>query len=267
MSKLDKTAQDALKQIYNQFKNTSEIIVSAPEYEKITIDYLVKDGLLDKKDASTLSGWCYLVSPTHEGKLAYNEILKLPLSKIDDFILQGETIMKEEYHHVTEPGLCIPDYISGPKSDQWFSEINIFNDRTLANHPLHDQIENVCKNHRKLHSPHKKMMGYLRALSNDDELFNDLEQEKSIPNEQISQAVEKKVINYIDNSVTIGDGNSFSDTNIGNDNTKTITNTEEKKSFASRHPILIGALISLIVGFILMFSFWKDIISWIEGLF
>ena len=91
--------------------------------------------------------------------MAYSEILKLPSSKIEDFISQGEIIMKEEYHHITDPGLAIPDYISGPKSDQWFSEISIFNDRMLSKHPLHDQISIICTNHRKQHSPHKKMMG------------------------------------------------------------------------------------------------------------
>jgi len=171
---LDKTAQKAIKKIYAQFKNATEINVSASEYEKTTIDYLVKGGLLEKTDASTLSGWVYIVRPTHEGKLVYSKILKLPSSKIADYIERGEKIMKDEYHHVTEPGLVMPDYISGPKSDQWFSEISIFNDRTLANHPLHDQIENVCKKHKMQSSPHEKMMGYLRALAEDDEFWTDV---------------------------------------------------------------------------------------------
>ncbi|MCR5636691.1 MAG: hypothetical protein K6F76_05910 [Clostridiales bacterium] len=182
MYKLDKTAQDALNKIYTQFKSASEITVSAPKYEKITIDYLITDGLLEKIDASTLNGWVYIVRPTHEGKLAYSEILKQASSKINNFILQGETIMKEEYHHLTDHGLAMPDFICGPKSDQWFSEISIFNDRTLVNHPLHDQIENVCKNHRNQFSPHENMMGYLRALAEDDEFFEKTEQRKDAIN-------------------------------------------------------------------------------------
>ena len=267
MFRLDKAAQDALLKIYSQFKSSSDITVSAPEYEQTTIDYLISCGLLEKLNASTLSGWAYIVKPTYEGKSAYNDALKMPLSKINDFIQQGEIIMQEEYHHVTDPYLAIPDYISGPKSDQWFSEISIYNDRTLLNHPLHDQIENVCKKHRKLFSPHEEMMGYLRALANDDEFFNNLVQEKNTPNEQHAQPVEHNVINYIDNSVTIGDSNRISKTNIGNGNKISNTNNEEKKGFVSRHPIIVSVLISLIVGFILMFSFWKKIINWIEGLF
>lgn len=182
MCRLDKAAQDTLIKIYSQLKNTSEITVSAPEYEQTTIDYLISCGLLEKLDASTLSGWVYIVRPTYEGKSAYSETLKMPLSKINDFILQGEIIMQEEYHHITEPMIVMPDYISGPKSDQWFSEISIFNDRVLLNHPLHDQIENVCKNHRRQHSPHKIMMGYLRALAEDEEFFETIEQRKDTVN-------------------------------------------------------------------------------------
>lgn len=74
---------------------------------------------------------------------------------------------------MTEPGLAFPDYISGPKSDQWFNEISIFNSRTLINHPLHDQIAKVCKNHKRSLSAHEDMMGYLKALASDDDFWNE----------------------------------------------------------------------------------------------
>lgn len=158
MDKLDKTARDALKNIYTRFKNADETTVSSPAFKKTVMDYLIKQGLLEKNDVSTLSGWAYIVRPTYEGELVYTEISNLPSSKIDAFIERGETIMKEEYHN-TKPGLAIPDYIDGPKSDQWFSEISIFNDRVLKDHPLHDQIAEVCKKHKRLFSPHEDMMG------------------------------------------------------------------------------------------------------------
>ena len=141
--------------------------------KKTTIDYLVSQGLLEKIDASTLSGWAYIIRPTHGGEVVFAELSALPLSKVDTFIKQGETIMKEEYHHVTDPGLVIPDYISGPKSDQWFNEISIFNSRILINHPLHDQIAEVCKNHKRSLSAHEDMMGYLKALVSDDDFWNE----------------------------------------------------------------------------------------------
>lgn len=44
-----------------------------------------------------------------------------------------------------------------------------------------------------------------------------------------------------------------------------------KKRFSERHPVLVSVLISviasLVVGVILLFPFWKDIINWIVGLF
>ena len=170
---LDKTAQDTLRNIYAQLENNSEISVSSPGYKKTTIDYLVSQGLLEKIDASTLSGWAYIIRPTHGGEVVFAELSALPLSKVDTFIKQGEIIMKEEYHHVTDPGLVIPDYISGPKSDQWFNEISIFNSRILINHSLHDQIAEVCKNHKRSLSAHEDMMGYLKALASDDDFWNE----------------------------------------------------------------------------------------------
>lgn len=173
MEKLDKVAQNALKCIYAQFENANEITVSSPNFEKTIIDYFVSQGLLEKTDATTLRGWTYIVRPTYAGELVFTKIMNLPLSKVETFIKQGEVIMKEEYHRVTEPGLLIPDYIDGPKSDLWFSEISIFNNRVLNGHPLYAQIEKVCNNHSRSLSAHKKMMGYLRALAADDEFWAD----------------------------------------------------------------------------------------------
>ena len=59
--------------------------------------------------------------------------------------------------------------------------------------------------------------------------------------------------NKIKNSIVTENGNVHKDT--------------QKKGFVERHPIFIGLIISLIAGFILMFSFWKDIIGWLENLF
>lgn len=42
---------------------------------------------------------------------------------------------------------------------------------------------------------------------------------------------------------------------------------EKKNNFFSKHPILMTLIISLVVGLILMFSFWKDVISFIEKIF
>lgn len=172
MKNIDMADRDTLKNIYKKFESESEITVSSPDYKKTLIDYFVNQGLLTKIDASTLSGWAYIIGPTHDGELTTKETGNPNFSKVEAFIEQGNAIMKEEYH-ITEPGLAFPDYISGPKSDQWFNEISIFNSRTLINHPLHDQIAKVCKNHKRSLSAHEDMMGYLKALASDDDFWNE----------------------------------------------------------------------------------------------
>lgn len=174
MKNIDMADRDTLKNIYKKFESESEITVSSPDYKKTLIDYFVNQGLLTKIDASTLSGWAYIIGPTHDGELTTKETGNLNFSKVEAFIEQGNAIMKEEYH-VTEPGLAFPDYISGPKSDQWFNEISIFNSRTLINHPLHDQIAKVCKNHKRSLSAHEDMMGYLKALASDSDFWREPE--------------------------------------------------------------------------------------------
>ncbi len=39
----------------------------------------------------------------------------------------------------------------------------------------------------------------------------------------------------------------------------------EKKRFYDKHPWISGLVISFIVGFLLLFHFWENIINWIEG--
>lgn len=173
MVNLNNDARNALKALYNQFKSESERTVSSPEYNKTVIDYLVSQGLLEKLDASTLSGWTYIIRPTYEGELAFSEISDSPLSKVETFIERGNEIIKEELHTSSDSGVIMPDYISGPKSDQWFNEISIFNSRYLINHPLHNQIAEVCKKHKRLLSAHEDMMGYLKALASDNDFWNE----------------------------------------------------------------------------------------------
>lgn len=64
--------------------------------------------------------------------------------------------------------------------------------------------------------------------------------------------------------IQIGDNNKIKNSIIAEDGE--VSKGIQKKGFAERHPILIGLAISLMAGFILMFSFWKDIIGWIENM-
>lgn len=72
-------------------------------------------------------------------------------------------------------------------------------------------------------------------------------------------------------SIKIGNNNKIIDSNIC-DNIKIDSSTKDiksnsKKNFYEEHPIICGLLISLAAGFILLFSFWNNIIDWIERWF
>ncbi len=72
----------------------------------------------------------------------------------------------------------------------------------------------------------------------------------------------------VDQSVRIGDNNNISNTNIvGGTGNQQENNTSSKKKFSEKHPIFISVIVGLITGVVLLFSFWQDIVNWIEGLF
>ena len=90
-----------------------------------------------------------------------------PLQRqVIDFIERGEVIGKEEYHPA-ERGFAV-SYISGPKYDAWMSEINIFNDRYLTDHPLHNSVFTAFFHRKTNPSAYGDMMGHLKALASDD---------------------------------------------------------------------------------------------------
>ena len=109
-------------------------------------------------------------------------------------------------------------------------------------------------------------MPYIVIIHNSARTYDEqlLEYEKQFTNTE-----KNNVININDNSVKIGDGNKISNSNIvsnrGNDLLE--ESPKAKRSFFSKHPIVCSLLISLFAGFILLFSFWKDIITFIEGVF
>lgn len=66
-------------------------------------------------------------------------------------------------------------------------------------------------------------------------------------------------------SVNIGNNNKIKNSTIAeqiNSNQK-----PEKKCFYDKHPVICGFLISLVAGVVVLFSFWTDIVKWLEGLF
>lgn len=90
-------------------------------------------------------------------------------NKVDEFIQRGVDIGRVEFHPAV--GGSPFSYVSGPLFDTWMDEINIFNERHLKNHPLHDSISATYFHRKKRPSSFNDMMGHLRALSADTELF------------------------------------------------------------------------------------------------
>lgn len=64
--------------------------------------------------------------------------------------------------------------------------------------------------------------------------------------------------------IQIGNNNKIKDSVITDNGT--VEGKPEKKKFYERHPVMISIIISFVVGFVLLFSFWDGIIAWIESL-
>ncbi len=92
MDSLDKASRDVLRKIYKQFESTNEINVSSPDYKKTMIDYLIDHGLLGKIDASSLSGWAYIIQPTYKGEMAVSND-----SVIEENMNHAGKTMKKKY--------------------------------------------------------------------------------------------------------------------------------------------------------------------------
>lgn len=90
-------------------------------------------------------------------------------------------------------------------------------------------------------------------------------------NEQLEEyeqgKLKKQVVYVTDQSINIGNGNTINDSIIASKISKSNFDgtSDEKKSFVDKHPILISIGISVVAGFILMFSFWDKIVNYIEG--
>lgn len=64
-------------------------------------------------------------------------------------------------------------------------------------------------------------------------------------------------------SIKIGNNNKIKKSKIGHN----YGSTPPKENFFTKHPLISGVIISMIAGFIMLFSFWEKIVKWIENLF
>ena len=167
---IDSVLRTVLNRIYKVLEeNSGEVSVSAPEYKQTQIDELVNLGLVEKIDASTLSGWTYILKPTYKGEKIIAQSNNPLRSKVEEFIRRGIDIGNKESH--TTQGPYNTSSVSGPMFDTWMGEINIFNERHLKNHPLHDSIYTTYFHRKNRSSSYSDMMGHLRALSADEEFL------------------------------------------------------------------------------------------------
>lgn len=91
--------------------------------------------------------------------------------KVEQFIERGKKIKAEEYHPAGN-GIAI-SYVAGPKYNAWMSEINIFNERHLKDHPLHQSIDSAYFHRANSPSSFDDMLGHLEALLLDSEYWGD----------------------------------------------------------------------------------------------
>ncbi|NBI69973.1 hypothetical protein D3Z50_02590 [Clostridiaceae bacterium] len=62
--------------------------------------------------------------------------------------------------------------------------------------------------------------------------------------------------------IFMGENNKIKNSTIA----ERINNEIPKKNFIERHSLIVSIITSFVVGFVLMFSFWDEIILWMEGL-
>lgn len=118
-----------------------------------------------------------------------------------------------------------------------------------------------------------RQLGYLNVQYADNKPYRvSLTNSARTYNERLAEYEEERArqgATYIvDQRVRIGDHNKIKNSNIaGRMQSQPDNNTSTKKNFSERHPILLSVIVGLATGFILLFSFWQDIVNWIEGLF
>lgn len=118
-----------------------------------------------------------------------------------------------------------------------------------------------------------RQLGYLNVQYADNKPYRvSLTNSAHTYNERLAEYEEGKArqdATYIvDHSVRIGDHNKINNSNIaGRMQNQPDSNASAKKKFSEKYPILLSIIVGLATGFILLFSFWKDVVNWIEGVF
>ena len=94
--------------------------------------------------------------------------------RVLEYIERGKEIGTKEHTKTETLGIS---QIKGPLYEAWMSEINVFNERHLKNHPLYSEIHSAFFHHNTNRKCYQNMMGYLQALVNDSEYWQESQQE------------------------------------------------------------------------------------------
>lgn len=93
--------------------------------------------------------------------------------KLEKLISQGEHVKRVNYVEVTEPGLVIPDYISGKEYDAWMNDVKIYASKYCKDHALYSDMMNTYKtrNNSWGTGAYDTMMSYLTSLYDDEDFI------------------------------------------------------------------------------------------------
>lgn len=101
---------------------------------------------------------------------------KSKIEKLDELIEQGKYVKKVNYVKVTEPGLVLPDYISGEEYDVWMNNVKIYASKYCREHTLYDDIMDTYKRRKNSWGTdaYDEIMSYLSSLRGDENFtYND----------------------------------------------------------------------------------------------
>lgn len=94
--------------------------------------------------------------------------------KISEFITRGKLIGEQEINEFA--GVS---QIKGPQYETWMSEISVFNERHLKDHPLYSDIHSAFFHRNTSRKSYQNMMGHLQALVNDTDYWEEIQKEEN----------------------------------------------------------------------------------------
>lgn len=94
--------------------------------------------------------------------------------KLLELIDEGNHVKKVNFVKITDPGLLIPDYISGEEYDLWMNNVKIFASKYCKEHVLYDDIMNAYKTRKNSWGTeaYDDLMSYLNSLLKDSDFIN-----------------------------------------------------------------------------------------------